>query len=209
MTKNSYFIFISIIGIIITVTISTFFWEHIKLEFNNYEEVLGSYSESSHNQHNDTLRFLSFISFPLIFYFILCMVFYKKDFIGNIKNLFNDEYEVNFQEKNNIKIYLYFFLALIIFGFFLTDLPLSEIDIFHEGQRLGGGYNFHTTGKLWTHNYINTSLFMDIPCSSYFMETIWSELNRFGKICFYINKYACTSKPNDFILQHCIKLKYL
>ena len=58
------------------------------------------------------------------------------------------------------------FLFFLIVCFFLSkDFTFHKLDLFHEGQYLGGGFNFIKTGKLWSDNFIVTGLFVDVLLS--------------------------------------------
>ena len=68
MKKNILSQFIPLLAAIISLIIITLIWEKIKLPFDNPKEIIGLYSLNNHHYMNDTLRFISFIFFPLFFY---------------------------------------------------------------------------------------------------------------------------------------------
>ena len=68
MKKNILSQFIPLLAAIISLIIITLIWEKIKLPFNNPKEIVGFYSLNNHHYMNDTLRFILFISFPILSY---------------------------------------------------------------------------------------------------------------------------------------------
>ena len=69
--------FYPIIGIIASIFFCTIIWDHVILNYSNPYEIIGEYSKNSHSTLNDTVRYIIFISFPLIVFFTL--FFIKKD----------------------------------------------------------------------------------------------------------------------------------
>ena len=61
--KNKY---IPLILTLIAIAISTFLWDKISLTYDFQNKIYGEYSVKQYNPNNETLRFLFFISFPLI-----------------------------------------------------------------------------------------------------------------------------------------------
>ena len=74
---------IPILFTIITAFVVSSFWSKIALHFDNPEEVIGFYSLNNHHYLNDTLRFVSFIFFPLI---LMGIVFHPNLFSLSVKN---------------------------------------------------------------------------------------------------------------------------
>ena len=64
--------FYPIIGIIASIFFCTIIWDHITLSYSNPHEIIGEYSKNSYNSFNDTLRYIIFISIPVLFFFIIC-----------------------------------------------------------------------------------------------------------------------------------------
>ena len=73
MKKIIYLCFFTIFSIIA----STFIWELIQIPYNGNKNILGSYSLNQYNPSNEILRFISFISIPLITFFITYKILYK------------------------------------------------------------------------------------------------------------------------------------
>ena len=75
--QNNLVIFISII---ISILISTLLWDKITLPLNNITGATGALSEIGYNPNNDTIRYILFISFPLIVFLFLNHTLKKKKY---------------------------------------------------------------------------------------------------------------------------------
>ena len=164
MNKNKDFILSSLISVSASIILVLFFWDNIALTYNNKSEVIGNYSENNHHQFNDTLRFIVFISLPLIVYLCNCIIF-KRSFIENFFEIFKKNTINKNSQNKDIIIFSILFSILLIFFFLSKDFTFYNLDLFHEGQYLGGGFNFLKTGKLWSDNFIVTGLFVDVLLS--------------------------------------------
>ena len=93
------------------------------------------------------------------------MFFFQKKIVENFLDIFqNKNNSSNIQNKDAI-IFTISFLFLIVCFFLSKDFTFHKLDLFHEGQYLGGGFNFIKTGKLWSDNFIVTGLFVDVLLS--------------------------------------------
>ena len=62
---------IIVIGsLILSIAISSFVWNFIKLPYNDIN-IVGVYAENEYNAFNEILRYLFFIFFPLITFIVL------------------------------------------------------------------------------------------------------------------------------------------
>ena len=68
MSENNKFFLSSFVSISISISLIVILWDKISLPYSNKYEVVGVYSENNHHQFNDTLRFIIFISLPLLVY---------------------------------------------------------------------------------------------------------------------------------------------
>ena len=158
--KNYHKELISLIATFCIVILLSLIWENIKFNFENPNEIIGYYSIFKHSYLNDNIRYILFISLPLIVYLISKIFFYKIK-ISSLKTIFRLESYNNEYNKLNSKYLLYFFFLLIYF--FLTQkFNYNFIDLFHEGQALSGALNYKINQKLWSSSFIVTSLFVDI-----------------------------------------------
>ena len=65
-------------SIIISILISTLIWDKITLPFNNAIGVIGPLTKKGYNPNNDTIRYIFFISFPLLVFLFLNLTLKKK-----------------------------------------------------------------------------------------------------------------------------------
>ena len=117
--------YIPLIISLISVFVLSLLWEKISLPYNNYNEIIGNYSNSNHHQFNDTLRFILFISIPL-FSYLLTFFLIDKENILSIKQIFkHNEFENVMIKENNSFSYLIIliFFLMIIFHFLLVKFP--------------------------------------------------------------------------------------
>ena len=70
---------IPILFSIISVYLVVLFWHEISLPYNNTNKIIGYYSEGSHHQLNDTLRFICFLFFPLLIFSTTYFLLNKKE----------------------------------------------------------------------------------------------------------------------------------
>ena len=132
------------ITLLIPTFIATIFvsiiWKKIKFTFENPSEVIGYYSLFEHSHLNDSIRFVVFISIPLITFFLTIFVSQKESFINLIQNFLIVKKEEK-KEKISIFFLLIFFLILL-FKFFSSELSLHPVDLFHDGQSFMGAINY-------------------------------------------------------------------
>ena len=164
MSENNKFFLSSFVSISISISLIVILWDKISLPYSNKYEVVGVYSENNHHQFNDTLRFIIFISLPLLVYLFNC-VFFKKKIIEGFCKIFNENNKNNTEKNKDLIIFSVSFLVFLIFFFFSKDFIFHKLDLFHEGQYLGGGFNFLETGNLWVDNFVGTGLFVDVLLS--------------------------------------------
>ena len=154
---NKIFILIPTFFSIILVSIS---WNLIKFKFENPNEIIGYYSLFEHSYLNDNIRFIIFITIPLIT-FLATVLYQKKITFLEIK----ENFILTKENKNKNKIpifYLFFFFFLLSIFFLSTEFNSNPIDLFHEGQALMGGLNYELKDQLWSGSFIVTSLFVDV-----------------------------------------------
>ena len=146
--QNNLVIFISII---ISILISTLLWDKITLPLNNITGATGALAEIGYNPNNDTIRYILFISFPLIVFLFLNHTLKKKNI--KIKELIFEEYS-KVKKNNSIIIILSFvFIVFIIFEFLSLNLFNYRLDSLHDGEFLTPAQNYLSTNKFWTSSY--------------------------------------------------------
>ena len=153
--------FYPLLGLIISIIFCVSIWDLISLKYTNYHEIIGEYSLKSHHNLNDTLRFIVFITIPILVFFI---IFFKTKNDNDFNNLnFNifflkKDYSENKLFKKKI-FYIYFFSIIL---FFLGDWSVYPVQIFEDGISLSGSTLLEFEKKPWTDVYINTGFFYDM-----------------------------------------------
>ena len=160
MLKNFFKEIIVLLLTIFAVIIVSILWDKIKFSFENPDEIIGYYSIFNHSYLNDNIRYIFFISIPLLVYFI-SKIFLNNINLSNYKNFLVLENNTRTINKLSIKYLLTFFFILLFF-FLSQNFNYSFVDLFHEGQALSGAFNFKLDRNLWSGSFVVTSLFIDI-----------------------------------------------
>ena len=84
------------LGVILSVCLAKFFWGWIDIGYVKEFEIPGEYSKFKYNPINETIRYVTFISLPLIVYLICIKIFRGKE-IKEIKEIF---FYNNIDKKN-------------------------------------------------------------------------------------------------------------
>ena len=129
MSENKKFFLSSLFSISICIILIVILWDKISLPYSNKFEVVGVYSENNHHQFNDTLRFIIFISLPLLIYLFNCL-FYNKKIIREFLAIFNKNNKNNIEKNKDLIIFSVSFLILLIFFFFQKNLFFINLIIF-------------------------------------------------------------------------------
>ena len=173
----------SLFIISLSILISTLLWDKIELNYKNPDEIIGYYSLNNYSHLNDNLRYVLFISFPLIAYLIFFL-------ITNNLNLIKIKTFLEFSKKDKVPKLLpekYFFIysLIIIILFFSKSFNYSLIDLFHEGQALTGKIPNNEENLIWSNNFIITSLFVDILNAK--IAWIFTDIKSISSYRFYIS----------------------
>ena len=151
--------------IFLSVVVATLLWNHISIPYNPEKQILGdSYLKNLHNPLNDILRFIFFLSLP-----VLTLVFYyqltEKNIFTNFKKIIFFNYN-NFNYSNEKKV-INFFSYIILFFLLLEFFSLNflgynfDVDFFHEGMWLTASQNLKINQGYWSSSYIVRGLFGD------------------------------------------------
>ena len=62
----------------LSILISTFLWSKINLPYSNTHNVEGIYASLEYSAHNDVVRYIFFIGFPILTFFFIFVSFQKK-----------------------------------------------------------------------------------------------------------------------------------
>jgi len=120
------------------VLLILYFWDLIKLPYNENNLIIGNYYYNKINPLNDTIRFLIFLTIPFLIYLIFFKKYYENTYSLKIKS---ENYFLKFEEnkkQNILSNYLFFFIIFILFEFITLDFKflVRPIDFFHEGTYL-------------------------------------------------------------------------
>ncbi len=151
--------------IFLSVVVATLLWNYISIPYNPEKQILGdSYLKNLHNPLNDILRFIFFLSLP-----VLTLAFYyqlkEKNIFTNFKKIIFFNYN-NFNysnEKKDINFFSYVILSFLLLEFFsLNFLGYNfDVDFFHEGMWLTASQNLKINQGYWSSSYIVRGLFGD------------------------------------------------
>ena len=151
------------LGVILSVCLAKFFWGWIDIGYVKEFDIPSEYSKFEYNPINESIRYITFISLPLIVHLICIKIFRGKE-IKKIKEIFfyNNSKTFYVTKNNLLGLYFLIFLTLILFDFLSINLPSHNIDIFHDGQSLTPAINFLKKGGYWTDSYMTRGLFTEI-----------------------------------------------
>ena len=134
---------------------SIFLWPKIILPYTNVHNVAGIYDNLKYSSHNDVTRYIFFIGFPVLTFFISLLLF-KKEKMIHLNDLFKSSNEFFIINKDQKKI---IFFSFIIFGFYILieflslGVPDMKIDRVHDGDYLTAAMNYLLTNKIWSSSY--------------------------------------------------------
>ena len=147
MIKKLLPIFLSLISLSIVL----FFWDSLKLPYDNTNNIIGEYYYKKFNPSNDILRFILFIGIPAVVYLFV----YLKTNKETLSLRINDEnFFLNKENNNNsnqLKRFFYFLIFLIIIEFLSIDFQIfiAPMDIFHNGTYLVPPMNYLQSGNFF------------------------------------------------------------
>ena len=163
MSKKKSLIFTFIITFA-SIYISKILWPTINFPFDDKINIIGPYYLQKYNPINDILRYLIFISLPLLVFFISVQFFFYSN-LRKIKDvIFADNSTQTFEIKNNYGLlsFLIFTIIIAVLGFTSVNFPLGKIDLFHEGNRLTPVTNYLLDKGLWSSSFMIQGLFNQV-----------------------------------------------
>ena len=92
---------------VLAIIISTFVWDLIKLPYDFVNPPYGEYSKYNFNPTNDTLRYVFFITIPLITFFASYLFFYKNE-LFTINQVLTVKLTNQIKENNNYLINFFY-----------------------------------------------------------------------------------------------------
>ena len=157
----------------ISIYLSKILWTIINLPFDNSINIIGDYYLNKYNPINDTLKYIIFITIPIVSYYCCIKIFLKKYLEKDFNFIFVDLNQSDIIKGYNSKIYfLIIILTISILSFFSLDFSLAKFDLFHEGQKMSPIINYNNSNGLWSSSYITKGLFDDILQNLMFSKII-------------------------------------
>ena len=153
--------YLPIIFTLITIFIATFLWEKIILPYDEQNQIYGEYSVNLYNPNNDTLRFIFFVSFPLITFLISYLIFFKEKTFSFRQVIFNKIIPSKTKIETNLNVFTIFIIIILLVEFLILDFDVfsKNIDHVHDGMLLTPSNNAYLLNKFWTSSYIERGLF--------------------------------------------------
>ena len=170
--KKKYF---SLFFIILAIIISVFCWDKIILNYEANTQSYGEYANNYYNAHNDTLRYIFFVLFPLIVFFVSYLLFSNENTYTIRKVLFNKDNLLSIRKTNFYhKVFFTLIITFLIIEFLILDFNKFSgyLDYFHTGTFLTPANNFFHTKRLWSSSYIEYGLF-----GNFFTVILWKLFN--------------------------------
>ena len=136
----------------LSILISTFLWSKINLPYSNTHNVEGIYASLEYSAHNDVVRYIFFIGFPILTFFLSLFHFKKKEFV-DFKDLLTVNYEYPAFNKSTKKILIFsfiIFVTYILVEFLSLNMPGMKIDYLHDGDYLTAAMNYFLTSNIWS-----------------------------------------------------------
>lgn len=135
------------------IALISFFWDFIKIPYDENNLIIGEYFYKKHNPLNDTIRFLIFIILPVICYLILFLKINNKDEIFNFKINHNHFLKnIIYKDDNDpLKVYSYILIFVAILEFLTINFSshIHKIDVFHHGTFLVPPMNYLNSGEFF------------------------------------------------------------
>ena len=160
MIKNVFYTLL----IFLIIILSLYNWDLVSL---TYEEttIIGKYFENKYNHKNDLLRYLVFISLPLLSYIIIKSINFSQNY-QVLKNRILEK-DIKFINTNYFLNFLtIFFASLTILEFLSINFPINKIDIFHEGQQMSSAFKYSIDQSLWSGSYVTVGIFYETISSN-------------------------------------------
>jgi len=144
----------------IAIIISTFLWDKILLPYDIQNKIYGEYSINEYNPNNDTIRFIFFVSFPLLIFLISYLTFHKEKTFSLNYILFNKS-DIKKNNKTNFVPLIILFIIVLSIELLILDFGKfsQNIDYVHDGMFLTPSSNAYFLNKFWESSYIERGLF--------------------------------------------------
>jgi hypothetical protein len=189
--NNRYFnLLIFTIGVIVAV----FSWDLISIPLSS-EKLLNKFESLKfvNNVYNDQIRFIIFLSIPIIS-LVTYLQLIEKKFFKNLNNVLIIE-KFSYLSRDYTKINAFTILIFFILSVEFLSLNFADfnhhLDIFHEGMWLSASQNLKLTGEYWGSSYIVRGFFGD-----FYPFFLWEVIGKesvgvtrlFNLLIFFLNK---------------------
>ena len=145
--------FFNLLLISIIIFIISYKWKSIGIPLINHNQVVGDITLKDYNPINDTIRYVIFISSPLISFILFNYFFNNKNVIpvsDILKKTSYDNKNLKIKEHKAIFSLLTF---LIILEVATLDLSHFVLDTLHDGDYLTPAQNYLFYNQIWTSSY--------------------------------------------------------
>ena len=150
---------ITIISVILSILLSSYLWDFIKLPYKEVS-IVGVYSSNEYNTINEILRYIFFIFVPVCIF--VGLQFYFKNISLNIFFVQLKVTEnIYYKGSKLLNLTLALLLFLTFLEFFSVPFDLVKLDLFHEGQKLTSAYKSLLDNSLWSGSYVIISIFYE------------------------------------------------
>tara|TARA_B100000579_G_scaffold51736_1_gene35967 strand:+ start:3257 stop:5104 length:1848 start_codon:yes stop_codon:yes gene_type:complete len=156
---------------ILIIIASLFLWPFVEIPFKE-TSIIGDYSANKYNPNNDLIRYIIFISIPVLF-FILTKSYKFKENIYYFNDKFKNNDEIKLQSNHYLNLLFFFLFVFVTIEFLSIDFPLNKIDTFHEGQQMSSAFKYRNDGSLWSGSYVTVGIFFETIASN----LIWNFFN--------------------------------
>ena len=150
LQKNFYIFF----SVLISILIITLLWEKISLPFNNTTGAKGLLVSMGYNPTSDIVRYVLFITLPLIVYLVLNQTLKKKTIRVSELIFEKDKKVANYHPV--LVILSFIFTIFIFFEFFSINFSFSNytLDHAHDGTFLTPTQNYLSTKNFWISSHL-------------------------------------------------------
>ena len=150
--------------IFLVIVLSLYNWDLVSL---TYEEttIIGEYFENKYNHKNDLLRYLVFVSLPLLSYILIKSLNFSQNYQILKDRILNQDIEI-INNNNFLNILTIFFVSLTTLEFLSINFPMNKIDIFHEGQQMSSAFKHSIDQSLWSGSYVTVGIFYETISSN-------------------------------------------
>ena len=150
LQKNFYIFF----SVVISILIATLLWEKISLPLNNTTGAKGLLVSKGYNPTNDIIRYILFITLPLIVYLFLNQTLKKKTI--RVRELIFEEDKKVINYYPVLIILSFIFIIFIFLEFFSVNFSFFNygLDQFHDAAHLTPAQNYLSTKNLWVSSFL-------------------------------------------------------